>query len=299
MANAKVERARIDELIAPFRIDAPKSFNLAEHDPATTDGIKNKRAAADRLAEGVERLTNLQTRLAAQQTYGVLLVLQGLDAAGKDGAVRHVASGLNPQGVRVVSFKTPSAEELAHHFLWRINRDLPRRGEIGIFNRSHYEEVLSVRVHQGYLDAQHLPPAAAKGDIWKRRFREINDWERTLVDNGFPIVKIFLHMSKDEQKRRLLSRIDEPAKNWKFSELDLAEREYWDTYQDTYEDTIRNTSTKAAPWYVVPADQKWFSRLVITEALAATLLDIDPQFPTMSDAKLADLAGQRTKLEQT
>lgn len=299
MASAKTERTRIDELIAPFRVDAPKSFRLEDHDPGATDGIKNKKAAATRLAEGIERLTGLQTRLAAQQTYGVLLVLQALDAAGKDGAIRHVMTGLNPQGVRVVSFKAPSAEELTHHFLWRTTRDLPRRGEIGIFNRSHYEEVLAVRVHPEFLEGQHLPPTAVKGSIWKRRFREINDWERALVDNGFPIVKVFLHMSKDEQKRRLLSRIDEPSKNWKFSMLDVHERESWDRYQEMYQDMIGATSTKAAPWYVVPADQKWFARLVIAEALAATLLDIDPQFPTMSESQLADLRVARTKLEQT
>ncbi len=296
MANATPERSRIDDLIAPFRIDAPKSFDLSQRDPADTGGVKNKRAAATRLTEGAERLAELQTRLAAQQTFGVLMVLQALDAAGKDGAIRHVMRGLNPQGVRVVSFKAPSHDELAHHFLWRTTRDLPRRGEIGIFNRSHYEEVLVVRVHPEFLAAQHLPPTATTDTVWKRRFREINDWERTLVDNGFPIVKIFLHMSKDEQRRRLLARIDEPAKNWKFSQLDVHERESWDDYQLAYQDMIRATSTKAAPWYVVPADQKWFARLVIAEALTATLLDINPQYPTMSPAQLADLAAARTQL---
>ena len=297
MATADDERARIDNLIAPFRIDSAKSFDLARHDPAGTDGVKNKKAATTRLADGIARLTDLQTRLAAQQTYGVLLVLQALDAAGKDGAIRHVMTGLNPQGVRVVSFKSPSTDELAHHFLWRTNRDLPRRGEIGIFNRSHYEEVLVVRVHPEFLAGQHLPPKPATGQLWKRRFREINDWERALVDNGFPIVKIFLHMSKDEQKRRLLSRIDEPAKNWKFSKLDVHERESWDAYQDAYEDMIRHTSTKTAPWYVVPADNKWFARLVIAEVLAATLLDIDPQYPTMSPQQITDLGAAREALE--
>ncbi len=297
MATANDERARIDDLIAPFRIESAKSFDLTRCDPAGTDGVKNKKAATSRLADGIARLTDLQTRLAAQQTYGVLLVLQALDAAGKDGAIRHVMSGLNPQGVRVVSFKSPSTEELGHHFLWRTNRDLPRRGEIGIFNRSHYEEVLVVRVHPEFLEGQHLPPKTATGQLWKRRFREINDWERTLVDNGFPIVKIFLHMSKDEQRRRLLSRIDEPAKNWKFSKLDVQERESWDAYQDAYEDMIRHTSTKAAPWYVVPADNKWFARLVIAEVLAATLLDIDPHYPTMSPEQLSDLAAARAALQ--
>lgn len=297
MAKANDERDRIEDLLAPFRIDTPKSFDLSEHDPAGTDGVKSKQAAAARLTDGIERLTDLQTRLAAQQTYGVVLVLQALDAAGKDGAIRHVMTGLNPQGVRVVSFKSPSTEELAHQFLWRTTRDLPRRGEIGIFNRSHYEEVLVVRVHPEFLAGQHLPPKTTTGQLWKRRFREINDWERALVDNGFPIVKIFLHMSKDEQKRRLLSRIDEPSKNWKFSKLDVHERQSWDAYQDAYEDMIRHTSTKAAPWYVVPADHKWFARLVIAEVLAATLLDIDPQYPTMSPQQLTDLAAAREALQ--
>lgn len=297
MASTKDERARIDQFLAQFRIDAPATFELAHHDPAATDGVKSKEAAASRLAQGIERLTALQTRLAAQETYGMLLVLQALDAAGKDGAIRHVMTGLNPQGVRVVSFKAPSSEELAHHFLWRTTRDLPRRGEVGIFNRSHYEEVLVVRVHPDLLAGQHLPPIAKKDDLWKRRFREINDWERTLVDNGFPIVKIFLHMSKDEQRRRLLSRIDEPAKNWKFSKLDVKERQSWDAYQDAYQDMIRNTSTKVAPWYVVPADQKWFARLVVAEALVATLLDINPQFPTMSEMQQADLIAARRELD--
>ena len=297
MAKANDERDRIEDLLAPFRIDTPKSFDLSEHDPAGTDGVKSKQAAAARLTDGIERLTDLQTRLAAQQTYGVVLVLQALDAAGKDGAIRHVMTGLNPQGVRVVSFKSPSTEELAHQFLWRTTRDLPRRGEIGIFNRSHYEEVLVVRVHPEFLAGQHLPPKTTTGQLWKRRFREINDWERALVDNGFPIVKIFLHMSKDEQKRRLLSRIDEPSKNWKFSKLDVHERQSWDAYQDAYEDMIRHTSTKVAPWYVVPADHKWFARLVIAEVLAATLLDIDPQYPTMSPQQLTDLGAAREALE--
>jgi len=299
MANTKRDKEQLDRFLGQFRIEDPKSFTLVERDPGSTDGVPGKPAAVSRLAAGLDRLNELQSRLAAQQTYGVLLVLQALDAAGKDGAIRHVMTGLNPQGVRVVSFRSPSTEELAHHFLWRTNRDLPRRGEIGIFNRSHYEEVLIVRVHPELLAGQHLPPSAAKADIWKRRFREINDWERNLVDNGFPIVKVFLHMSKDEQRRRLLSRIDEPSKNWKFSMLDVLERESWDHYQAAYEDMIRNTSTKAAPWYVVPADAKWFARLVIAEALAAALIEIDPQYPTLTTEQLGELAASRVKLERS
>ena len=299
MANARNGRDRISDLIGQFRIDNPKQFKLSDHDPASTDGIEGKAAGAARLAEGVERLAELQERLAAQETYGALVVLQALDAAGKDGAIRHVMTGLNPQGVRVVSFKAPSHEELAHHFLWRTTRDLPRRGELGIFNRSHYEEVLVVRVHPEFLAGQHLPAAATKQDLWKRRFREINEWEETLVDNGFPIVKIFLHLSKAEQRKRLLARIDEPSKNWKFSMLDVEERGHWDAYQTAYEDMIRHTSTPTAPWYVVPADQKWFARLVIAEAVAATLMDINPQFPTLSKGQLAELAAARTELEHS
>jgi PPK2 family polyphosphate:nucleotide phosphotransferase len=206
---------------------------------------------------------------------------------------------MNPQGVRVQSFKEPSVEELDHHFLWRTTTALPRRGEIGIFNRSHYEEVLVVRVHDEYLAAQRLPPSATKGDMWKRRFREINDWEHTLVDNGFPVVKVFLHLSKAEQKRRLLARIDTPEKNWKFSMADVHERDYWDDYQIAYEEMIRHTSTEKAPWYVVPADHKWFTRLIVAEILVSTLLAIDPNYPTLSDAQRAKLADARQALETT
>ncbi len=293
---AKGVRDEVEALIARYRVTDPKQFRLADHEPGSTDGIKNKAAARTRLAAGVELLTDLQSRLAAQQTTGVLVVLQAMDAAGKDGVVRHVMSGLNPQGVRVTSFKAPSTLELAHHFLWRTTLALPERGEIGIFNRSHYEEVLAVRVHPEFLDRQHLPPTATMGGLWKRRFREINEWERMLVDNGFSIVKIFLHLSKGEQRNRLLSRIDEPAKNWKFSTFDVQERSHWDAYQHAYEDMIRHTSTKTAPWYVVPADQKWFSRLVVAGALSATLLDLDPQYPHITEAQREELALARTLL---
>ena len=225
----------------------------------------------------------------------MVVALQALDAAGKDGVIKHVMTGLNPQGVTVHSFKTPSTEELAHHFLWRTTKALPRRGQFGIFNRSHYEEVLVVRVHPEFLAGQHLPPSATKGDIWRRRFREINDWEKTLVDNGFPIVKIFLHLSREEQQRRLVARIDTPEKNWKFSMADVHEREHWDDYQAAYDEMLRHTSTEAAPWYVVPADHKWFTRLIVAEVLAATLLDLDPQYPTISDAQRAELAEARAR----
>ncbi len=297
--STKSDRERIERLIAPYRIDDPKSFKLADRDPGSTDGVKHKAAAQTRLAEGVDRLFELQARLAAQEMYGVVVALQALDAAGKDGAIKHVMSGLNPQGVTVSSFKTPSTEELAHDFLWRTTKALPRRGQIGIFNRSHYEEVLVVRVHPDFLDGQRLPPSATKGDIWRRRFREINAWEKTLVDNGFPFVKIFLHLSREEQQRRLVARIDTPEKNWKFSMADVREREHWDDYQAAYDEMLRHTSTNSAPWYVVPADHKWFTRLIVAEVLAATLLDLDPQYPTISDAQRAELAEARDALEAT
>jgi PPK2 family polyphosphate:nucleotide phosphotransferase len=296
--GARSERHAIERRIAPYRIDDGRDFRLSSCDPSGTDGIADRDAARELLEQGVERLQDLQARLAAQETYGVLVVLQAIDAAGKDGAIRHVMSGMNPQGVRVVSFKKPSTEELAHHFLWRSSRDLPRRGEIGIFNRSHYEEVLVVRVHPDFLDAQHLPPSAREGDIWRRRFREINDWEQMLANNGYRLVKIFLHLSRDEQRRRLLARLDTPAKQWKFSMDDVHERGFWNDYQIAFEDMIRHTSTKFAPWYVVPADHKWFSRVIVADALGAALMDIDPQFPSLSESEVAELDVARRRLAE-
>jgi len=297
--GGKSDRATIEQLIAAFRVDDPKSFRLADHDPGATDGAGDKDHAHERLAAGLKRLADLQARLAAQETYGMLVVLQALDAAGKDGTIKHVMTGLNPQGVKVHSFKSPSTEERAHHFLWRTTNVLPRRGEIGIFNRSHYEEVLVVRVHPEFLARQHLPPSATQADLWKRRFREINDWERTLVHNGFPVVKLFLHVGKDEQRDRLVARIDTPDKNWKFSMADVHERDHWDAYQRAYEDAIRHTSTEHAPWYVVPADHKWFTRLVVAEAVAAALMDIDPQYPTLSADQRAQLSTARAVLKSS
>ncbi len=294
---AASERKQIEHLITRFRVDDAKHFSLADCDPGSTDGIRTKDVAEERLAVGVGRLAELQARLAAQEIYGLLVVLQALDAAGKDGVIRHVMAGLNPQSTRVVSFKQPSHEELSHHFLWRTTRDLPRRGEIGIFNRSHYEEVLVVRVHPEFLAGQHLPAGSHHEGIWGRRFREINEWERTLVDNGFPVVKILLHVSRDEQRRRLLSRIDTPDKNWKFSMADVHEREHYADYQAAFEDMIRHTSTEIAPWFVVPADHKWFARLVVAEAVAAALMDLDPEFPKLSRDELAALAVVREALE--
>ena len=236
-------------------------------------------------------------RLAAQDTYGVVVVLQAMDAAGKDGTIRHVMSGVNPQGVEVHSFKIPSSEELDHDYLWRYARRLPERGHIGIFNRSYYEEVLVVRVHPQILASQKMPPAAKRGNVWNRRFREINDWERYLTDQGFKVVKLFLNLSKEEQRRRFLSRIDEPAKNWKFSANDAKERSYWDDYQNAFSDVLSKTSTDWAPWYVIPADDKPFARVAAAGVLAHALIEIDPKFPKVSRETLDALQTARTELE--
>jgi PPK2 family polyphosphate:nucleotide phosphotransferase len=224
-------------------------------------------------------------------------VLQALDAAGKDGTIRHVMSGVNPQGVVVHGFKVPSAEELDHDFLWRYARRLPARGEIGIFNRSHYEEVLVVRVHPEFLERQHLPKAARGKDVWKRRYREINDWERYLSDNGFRIVKLFLNVSKEEQRKRFLARIDEPAKNWKFSASDARERRFWDDYQDAISGMLSHTSTECAPWHVIPADRKWFMRVAVAATIVKTLMDIDPHYPTLDDTARNELLTAKAELE--
>ena len=259
------------------------------------DGKGAKKRMKAELEASCAEIDREQELLWANDRRSLLLVFQAMDAAGKDGTIKHVMSGVNPQGCRVTSFKQPSALELDHDFLWRINRALPERGQIGIFNRSHYEEVLVVRVHPEFLAAQHLPHV--KGDIWKRRFREINDWERMLADNGFPMVKIFLHLSKEEQKRRLLDRIDTPEKNWKFSMADVHERDHWDDYQAAYDDMLRHTSTEEAPWYVVPADHKWFTRVIVAEVLVATLMDLDPQYPIVTKAQRAELTEAREALE--
>jgi PPK2 family polyphosphate:nucleotide phosphotransferase len=274
---------QIEELIASLRVKPGSKVRLAkDFDPAFKAGIKNKKRGRAVLEEGVRLLCEYQTRLAAQDTWGVLVVLQALDAAGKDGTIRHVMSGINPQGVAVHSFKVPSAEELDHDFLWRYAQRLPARGQIGIFNRSHYEEVLVVRVHPENLDRQRLPKSSKKGDVWKRRYREINDWERYLSDNGFRIVKLFLNISKEEQRRRFLRRIDLPEHNWKFSAADVKEREHFDDYQKAFSETLSHTSTEWAPWYVIPADRKWFMRMSAAAVIAHTLMEIDPRFPKVS-----------------
>jgi PPK2 family polyphosphate:nucleotide phosphotransferase len=284
------------DLIEPLRVPPGTEVSLSrDHDPGYTGHVTHPQSAG-LLAEGVQVLAGYQDRLAAQDTIGVLLVLQGMDAAGKDSTIKHVMSGVNPQGVTVHAFKQPSGEELNHDFLWRCQRALPGRGQIGIFNRSHYEEVLIVRVHPDLLNAQRLPPAATKGDVWDRRYQEINDWEHYLTDNGIRVVKVMLNVSRQEQGRRFLDRIDHPEKNWKFSSSDARERRHWDDYQQAFEAMLSKTSTPWAPWYVVPADHKWFSHLSTAAVLAVTLSEINPAYPDVDPAEKDQMAHVRAEL---
>ena len=286
----------IADLIEPLRVAPGSSVRLSrDHDPGYTGKVA--RAQADGLlADGVELLAEIQDRLAAQDKFGVLLVLQGLDASGKDSTIKHVMSGVNPQAVTVHAFKQPSAEELNHDFLWRCQRALPGRGEIGIFNRSHYEEVLAVRVHPELLATEHLPAQNRRQDVWARRYREINDWERYLTDNGIHVVKIMLNVSKPEQARRFLKRMDHPEKNWKFSPSDVRERGYWDDYQQAFDAMLTKTSTRWAPWYVVPADHKWFGRLATAAVLVTALRAINPEYPPADPAEREEMAKARAEL---
>ncbi len=296
MADKRQKRAA--EFIAPFRIEPGSKVTLEkDFDPSFKAGVKKKKEGVALLENGVKLLAEYQARLAAQDTWGVLVVLQALDAAGKDGTIRHVMSGVNPQGVQVHSFKVPSAEELDHDFLWRYAQRLPARGEIAIFNRSHYEEVLVVRVHPENLDRQKLPDRSKQGDVWKRRYREINDWERYLAENGIRVVKLFLNVSKEEQRIRFLRRIDLPDHNWKFSEADIRERERWDDYQQAFSDVLSYTSTEWAPWYVIPADRKWFGRIAVGAVLVHALMDIDPRFPAISKQQRRSLLEIKQALE--
>jgi PPK2 family polyphosphate:nucleotide phosphotransferase len=293
------ERAKpLAEFIRPLRVEPGSKVKLAkDFDPGYKAGFLKKKDAAVLLQAGVEVLAEYQTRLAAQDTWGVLVCLQALDAGGKDGTIRHVMSGVNPQGVRVNGFKVPSAEELNHDYLWRYAQRLPGRGEIGIFNRSQYEEVLVVRVHPELLDRQKLPAQARGKGVWERRYREINDWERFLTDNGFKVIKLFLNLSKEEQRIRFLRRVDAGEKNWKFSAADVRERKYWDDYQAAFSEMLSNTSTEWAPWYVIPADHKWFARICVSAVLAHTLMEIDPHYPQVDKARRQDLAETRSLLE--
>jgi PPK2 family polyphosphate:nucleotide phosphotransferase len=282
----------------PFCVTNGKKFRLKDVDPADTLDFESdeKPKAQEALAAGVEVLAELQEKLWAQDRWAVLIIFQAMDAAGKDGAIKHVMSGVNAQGCEVTSFKAPSAEELDHDFLWRCAKRLPERGRLGIFNRSYYEETLVVRVHQNFLAGQKLPENLKTKNIWKRRFRDITHFERYLTHNGILVLKFFLHVSKEEQQKRFLERIDDASKNWKFSLNDVREREHWDDYMDAYEQTIRQTASKYAPWYVVPADNKWFTRLVVAAAIVENMSALDLEFPKLDEEQLKALQAAKQSL---
>ena len=282
----------------PFRITDGSKFRLKGIDPGDTLDLKDedKARAKEALAKGIETLAELQDMLYAQDQWAVLLIFQALDAAGKDGAIKHVMSGINPQGCQVFSFKGPSAEELDHDFLWRCMKCLPERGRIGIFNRSYYEETTAVRVHPEFLRGQKLPKKLVSDKVWEHRFKDITNFERYLARNGVVVRKFFLHLSKGEQQKRFLARLDRPDKNWKFSINDAKERGYWDDYMKAYEDTIRNTATDYAPWYVVPADNKWFTRVVVAAAVIETLADLNLAYPAVGKEKHKELDAARQAL---
>jgi PPK2 family polyphosphate:nucleotide phosphotransferase len=291
-----VERARV--LARPYRVKEGDKFRLKDIDPGDTGDLKSedKTAAKEALQQGIETLAELQDRLYAQDRWALLLIFQAMDAAGKDGAIKHVMSGVNPQGCQVFSFKAPSSEDLDHDFLWRCSKNVPERGRIGIFNRSYYEEVLVVRVHPELLAKQRMPPELVGKDIWDQRYRDIRSYERYLGNNGIVVRKFFLHVSRKEQKRRFLERIDNREKNWKFSAADAQERGYWKDYMEAYEDMIRNTSSKEAPWYVVPADNKWFTRVVVAAAVIEALDSLGVKYPKVGKDKLAELARVKKSL---
>jgi PPK2 family polyphosphate:nucleotide phosphotransferase len=289
---------RAQKLARLYRIKDGEKFRLDDVDPGDTAWLKaeDKPAAKEALRHGIEVLAKLQDMLYAQDRWALLLIFQAMDAAGKDGAIKHVMSGINPQGCQVVSFKAPSSEDLDHDFLWRCAKLLPERGRIGIFNRSYYEEALVVRVHPELLAKQKLPAELVTKDIWSERFRDIRGWERYLENNGVVVRKFFLHVSRKEQKRRFLERIENPAKNWKFSAADAQERGFWKDYMRAYEDMIRNTSSKRSPWYVVPADNKWFTRIVVAAAVIEALASLNLKYPKVDKEKRAELARVRKAL---
>ncbi|HTU40431.1 MAG TPA: polyphosphate kinase 2 family protein [Candidatus Aquilonibacter sp.] len=284
------------KLAKSYRIDDGKHFRLKDFDPADTGDFKSKEEADEQLQKDIERMEDLQDKLYAQDNWAVLLIFQALDAAGKDGTIKHVMSGVNPEGCQVHSFKRPSETELQHDFLWRTTRQLPERGHIGIFNRSYYEEVLVVRVHSEALKNEKLPSSLVTKHIWEERFEDIHGFERHLWRNGTVIRKFFLHLSKKEQKKRFLARLEEPEKNWKFSAADIHEREYWDDYQTAFEDMIRATAAKHAPWYVVPADNKWFTHLVVASAIVETLEGLDLSYPKVDAAKRKEIQAAKKAL---
>ena len=281
---------KLAKIVKRCRIDRPEEFKLADHDPAERFGLSTDiKDVRTMLVDGVARLSDMQERLYAHGRWAVLVVLQGMDAAGKDGVIKHVMTGVNPLGCEVHAFKAPSAEDLAHDFLWRINKHLPERGRIGIFNRSHYEEVLAVRVHPELLDRQKLPPSVTRKNVWKHRFQDICKFERHLTRNGTLVLKFHLRISKEEQLKRFLARLDTPAKRWKFSASDAAERERWDDYMTAYEDMIRHTSTDYAPWYVVPADHKHVAWLIVSAAIVEAVEALKPTFPKIGGKALKEL----------
>src|SRR6266481_1228115 len=283
-------------IIEPYCIAKGEKFRLKDHDPADTNGIKDKQQAQGLLEDGTALLSHMQEKLYAQDRCGLLLIFQAMDAAGKDGAIKHVMSGVNPQGCDVSSFKSPSSEELDHDYLWRTHKSIPARGKIGIFNRSYYEEVLVVRVHPTFLRAQKLPDDLITKHIWDERYVDINAFERYLTHNGVVIRKFFLHVSKKEQKKRFLERLEDSKKNWKFSMADVLERAFWKDYQEAYEEMIQHTATKHAPWYVVPADNKWFTRLAVASAIIETLDELDLSFPDADEGKKKELEAVRNSL---
>ena len=297
-ATLNISRKQVSALLDRHRVTQGKGFKLKDHDPTDTAGhILSKQQAEALLPIGVERLAALQEKLYANDRWSMLCVFQAMDAAGKDGTIKHVMSGVNPQGVQVTSFKVPGPEELAHHFLWRAARALPVRGHIGIFNRGHYEEVLVVRVHPDILERERLPPELVGKKIWDERLEAIAAFERYLARQGTVVLKFFLNISKQEQKRRFLERLDEPGKHWKFSSADLAERGYWDDYQAAYQEAIAATAAPHAPWFVVPADNKWFTRLVVVAAMIEALDGLDLKIPEISAEEQAALQAARRKLE--
>ena len=289
---------KLGKLAKPYRIDHGKHFRLKDFDPADTGKFESDKHATEILQKSVTRLEELQDMLYAQDQWALLLIFQAMDAAGKDGAIKHVMSGVNPQGCEVTSFKVPSSEELAHGYLWRTSQHAPQRGKIGIFNRSYHEEVLIVRVHPQVFKNEKIPPPLVTKNIWNERFEDICAFERYLGRNGIIVRKFFLNVSKKEQKKRFLARLEEPEKNWKFSASDIHEREFWDDYMEAYEDMIQNTSTPDAPWYVVPADNKWYTRLVVASAIVDTLEDLDLAYPKVDAAKRKELQAARALLQK-
>ena len=287
---------KTEKLAKAYRVENGKHFQLKDCDPADTGHWHSKENAEQTLQQGIVRTAELQDMLYAQDRWALLLIFQAMDAAGKDGIIKHVMSGVNPQGCQVYSFKAPSDLELQHDFLWRTTRCLPERGHIGIFNRSYYEEVLVVRVHPEILSSQKTPPSLCGKNLWEERFEDIRSFERHMARSGTVIRKFFLHVSKKEQKRRFLARLDEPGKNWKFSASDIKERQLWDDYQDAYEDMIRNTASEHAPWYVVPADNKWFTRIVVSSVIVETLEALDLAYPKMDEQKRRELEAAKKQL---